>query len=205
MKVKELRKVLEHGVSSTIYPESIRDQKVLDGAFRPTTSRGSTTLSSPTAAQSPPSSQRSIATKETAPRLGGTREGSLLCSPLPSPFRRNRTDSKSHANEPISIYQGLVKPIANPMYPLRSNQLNAHDEPKPKVSMQSDRQPGGNKRKTTSWVPLKLRRLSIKRNRNKRTSYEVRPEEESSRNQTNKLSEPPSRKWQPEGEPHPKY
>lgn len=208
-KVKELGRNFDLGVSSSVTPEFIRKQKhtnpqISDEAFRhpPTTPGESTALPSSTGAQSPPSSQRMIATKEMGPRRGGTGGGSLLCSPLPSPFRRNRTNSKSLVDEPISIYQGLVKPGMNLPYSLRSSQIQINDEPKPNILLKGDSRLNS-KRKTTSWVPSKLTRLSIKRNKNKKTSDEVGSEKVSSSNQKRKTTQSPIRARKPEGEPQP--
>ncbi|KUI74086.1 hypothetical protein VM1G_11943 [Cytospora mali] len=109
------REDLGGNVSSSLIPDFMRKRKettplISNEVFRRHhTTPGESTLSSASGAKSPPPLQRSVSTNCTTSRRGGTGEGSLLCSPLPSPFRRERNASKSQPKEPIGIFEGLVK------------------------------------------------------------------------------------------------
>lgn len=211
IKAEELGEILYPRVPVSVNPESIRKQRHTNSQISeetprqsPTTPGESITLPPSTGTLSPPSSQILIVTKEPGSRRGGTGDGSLICSPLPSPFRRNRIDHKSPVDEPISIYQGLIKPTSNPTCLSTSHQTQVKDEPKTDILLKGDSKSSG-KRKSTSWVPSKLRRLSIKRGKNRKASDEVGTEKVSSSSKARTKTNSSLSARRPEGEPQPEH
>lgn len=80
------------------------------------------------------------------------------------------------------------------------------DESKPNILLTGNRVLGGNKTKMSSWLPKKLRKLSIIRDKNKKTPNEEFSEEASSSNQKNNPSKRPDQTSNPEGKkPQPEY
>ncbi|KUI56628.1 hypothetical protein VP1G_10827 [Cytospora mali] len=198
-------------VSSPFIPEFMRKRKetthlISDKVFRRhLTTPGESTLSSASGTKSPPPLQRPMPTNRTNSRRGDTGEGSLLCSPLPSPFRRERSASESQSKEPIGIFEGLVKPGSYPPYLLRPDQSKIRDGSKSNKFLTGDMMLDSDKGKSKSRLPMKLRGLSIRRDKKKRSPGETSSDEASSSNHTPKLSKPHMRARKPEGEPQPEH
>lgn len=205
--IKEPREGLDRGasVSDTQVCEfnnkkQAHPQALGDGhCHQNNTPNSITTLPSPSRTQS---LQWSNATNEAASSTGCAGEGSLLCSPLPSPFSRNYIESKSPANEPISIYQGLVRPVVNPPRLLKVGQKNMGKESKSKILHTGNNTECGNKETASCWFPKRLRRLLVIHGK-KKSLRKTEPEEASGSGRADKFSRPATEERTADGAPQP--
>lgn len=136
--------------------------------------------------------------KGTGPRLCGIGEGSLLCSPISTPFRRNRPSPEALLEE------GLVRPRPYSPYTLSPDQGDARNGSKSNGILIGNGLMANNKGKLSPWAFSNIRRLLIKLDKSNNEFGEAGSDQPSSRSQANKSSRPTGAR-NPEDEPQPKH